>query len=219
LKAAGVSFGILGKEENCTGDPARRVGNEYLYWQCATKNIETFNRYGVTKVVTSCPHCFHTIAKEYPQLGGQYEVVHHTHLLAELIKTNRLSINANGAGKQRITYHDSCYIGRWNDEYESPRNILNAIDGVELVEMDQNRRTSMCCGAGGGRMWMEEDPEQRVNIARTDQALEKDPEVIAVACPFCMTMISDGVSHREAESVETRDVAEILLDSLENRAS
>jgi Fe-S oxidoreductase len=212
LNAAGVSYAILGKEEGCTGDPARRVGNEYLYWQCATENIETMNGYGVTKVVTSCPHCFHTIAKEYPQLGGNYEVVHHTHLLSQLIEDGKLQLRP-GATQQRITYHDSCYIGRWNSDYDKPRAILQAIDSVDLVEMDKNRRTAMCCGAGGGRMWMEEDAGQRVNVARADQALEKAPDIVAVGCPFCMTMLTDGVAHRGADDrVQTRDIAEILIE-------
>lgn len=212
LVAADVSFAILGKEEGCTGDAPRRVGNEYVYWQCATENIETFNKYNVTKVITSCPHCFHTIAKEYPQLGGNYEVVHHTHLLQELLNEGRLKLS--GGSQQRVVYHDSCYIGRWNNDYDSPRNVLEAVDGLELVEMDANRRQSMCCGAGGGRMWMEENAGQRVNIARADQALAKNPEVIAVACPFCMTMLADGTAHREVEDVVTKDIAEILAEAL-----
>ena len=215
LQAAGVEFAILGKEEGCTGDPARRVGNEYLYWQLATENIEVLNGYGVQKIITSCPHCFHTIAKEYPQLGGNYEVVHHSHLLAKLIDDGRLDFKA-GVEPTRVTYHDSCYIGRWNSEYETPRSVISSVTGIELVEMERTRRTSMCCGAGGGRMWMEEDAGQRVNVMRTDQALETNPDVIAVACPFCMTMMNDGVADRGVgETVETRDIAEILVDAVE----
>ena len=214
LKAADVSFAILGKEEGCTGDPARRLGNEYLYWQLATENIETFNKYNVTKVITSCPHCFHTISKEYPQLGGNYEVVHHTHLLQKLIAEGRLQLKGTG-GTQRVVYHDSCYIGRWNHEYDSPRDVLSAVPGTELVEMELNRRKSMCCGAGGGRMWMEENDGQRVNIARADQALATEPDVIALACPFCMTMYMDAVAHRGAdERVKMKDIAEILAENL-----
>ena len=214
LRAADVTFAILGKEENCTGDPARRVGNEYLYWQLATENVETMNNYKVTKVITSCPHCFHTIGKEYPQLGGNYDVVHHTHLLAELVREGRISLKPGE--RRRVVYHDSCYIGRWNQEYESPRAILGAIEGIDLVEMAKNKRDSMCCGAGGGRMWMEEDMGQRVNVARADQALETGADEIAVACPFCMTMFMDGVAHRgAAERVPTRDVAEILAEAVD----
>ena len=214
LIAADVSFAILGKEEGCTGDSARRLGNEYLYWQLATENIETFNKYNVTKVITSCPHCFHTIAKEYPQLGGNYEVVHHTHLLQSLLSEGRLKLASTGT-QQRVVYHDSCYIGRWNHEYESPREVLAAVPGSELVEMDLNRRKSMCCGAGGGRMWMEENDGQRVNIARADQALATEPDVIALACPFCMTMYTDAVAFRGAEErVKMKDIAEILAENL-----
>jgi Fe-S oxidoreductase len=214
LRAAGVSFAILGPEEGCTGDPARRIGNEYLYWMQATANIETLNGYGVTRIVTTCPHCFHTIGKEYPQLGGHYEVLHHTHLLKSLIEQEKLRLRPDPGLERRVTYHDSCYIGRWNSEYESPRDVLRAIRGLELVEMDQNRRKALCCGAGGGRMWMEEDVGKRINVERADQALEMEPDVVAVACPFCMTMLADGVAQRGAERVLTRDVAEILAESV-----
>jgi Fe-S oxidoreductase len=214
LHAAGVSFAILGEEEGCTGDPARRIGNEYLYLMLASENVETLNDLNVVKIVTGCPHCFHTVGKEYPQLGGDFEVVHHSHLLKDLIDQGRLKLNG-GATPQRVTYHDSCYIGRWNSEYDSPRDVLNAAGGIDLVEMDLNREKSFCCGAGGGRMWMEEEHGKRINVERTDQALSKNPDTIAVACPFCMTMITDGVAHRGAEeSVRTRDIAEILADCL-----
>jgi Fe-S oxidoreductase len=213
LHAAGVSFAILGPEEGCTGDPARRIGNEYLYWMSATQNVETLNGYGVTRIVTSCPHCFHTLGKEYPQLGGHYEVVHHTHLLKTLLDEGRLRLRTSPE-RRRVTYHDSCYIGRWNNEYESPRAVLTAAGDVDLVEMEWNRRKSFCCGAGGGRMWMEEHVGKRVNLERADQALATEAETIAVACPFCMTMLTDGVAQRGAERVHTRDVAEIIADSL-----
>lgn len=215
LDAAGVRYAILGTEEGCTGDPARRIGNEYLYWMLATQNIETMNNYGVRKVVTTCPHCFHTIGKEYPQLGGNYEVVHHTHFIDHLLTEGLIKLKPGAAA--RITYHDSCYIGRWNNEYSSPRNILNSVPGVELQEMELNKKQSFCCGAGGGRMWMEEHEGKRVNIERTDQAIATSPDAIAVACPFCMTMFDDGLKNRGAEHIPLRDLAEIVADNLANQ--
>jgi Fe-S oxidoreductase len=213
LKEAGLSFAILGKDEGCTGDPARRIGNEYLYQACAQQNIETLNEAGVTKVVTSCPHCFHTLGKEYPQQGGRFEVLHHSHLLKQLLEANKIPLRPS-AHSQRITYHDSCYIGRWNDEYDSPRDVLQAAGSVSLIEMDLSRRKAMCCGAGGGRMWMEEPHGKRVNLERADQALATGAETVAVACPFCMTMMTDGVAQRGREEVKTRDIAEILAEQL-----
>ncbi len=212
LKTAGVSFAMLGKEEGCTGDPARRIGNEYLYWMLASQNIETLNNYGVTKIITTCPHCFHTIGKEYPQLGGDYEVIHHTELLNELIKDGRIELKPGATRK--ITYHDSCYIGRWDDNYENPREVLDAVPGVITQEMDLNKKQAFCCGAGGGRMWMEETTGKRVNIERTDQALHTQPDAVAVNCPFCLTMFDDGLKNRGAEDVELLDLAEIIADSM-----
>lgn len=217
LKEAGVSFAILGGEEKCTGDPARRIGNEYLYQISAKANVETLNKYHVTKIITTCPHCFHTIAKEYPQLGGNYEVIHHTELLADLIRMGKLKLKPAGSS-QRITYHDSCYIGRWAGIYDAPREILDAIPNVQRGEMALNKRQSFCCGAGGGRMWMEEDFGQRINVARADQALETKPDVVAVACPFCLTMIDDGLKHREAERVKVLDLVEIVETNLDTDA-
>ncbi|MBA2661852.1 MAG: (Fe-S)-binding protein [Bradymonadaceae bacterium] len=212
LKAADISFAILGPEEGCTGDPARRIGNEYLYWMLATQNIETLNTYGVTKIVTTCPHCFHTIGKEYPQLGGNYEVIHHTSFLNDLLKTNRIQVQASAAMK--VTYHDSCYIGRWDNSYENPREVLGAVPGLQIQEMDLNKKQSFCCGAGGGRMWMEETEGKRVNIERTDQALSTSPDAIAVNCPFCLTMFDDGLKNRGAEAVILLDLAEIIAANL-----
>jgi Fe-S oxidoreductase len=212
LKTAGISFAILGSEEGCTGDPARRIGNEYLYWMLATQNIETLNGYGVRKIVTACPHCFHTIGKEYPQLGGNYEVIHHSDFMNGLIREGALKLKP--AVSTRVTYHDSCYIGRWNNSYDSPRDILNAVPGLKVQEMELNKAQSFCCGAGGGRMWMEEHEGKRINIERTDQALATDPEAIAVACPFCMTMFDDGLKDRGAEGVVLRDLAEIIAENL-----
>lgn len=212
LRAAGVSFAILGSEEGCTGDPARRLGNEYLYWMLASTAIETLNGYGVTKILTSCPHCYHTIAKEYPQLGGNYEVLHHSDVIQDLLRENRLQLRPSAFTK--VTYHDSCYIGRWRDEYEGPREVLRAVEGIEVQEMELTKRQSFCCGAGGGRMWMEEHEGKRVNIERTDQALATNPDTIAVACPFCMTMFDDGLKNRGAEKVQLKDLAEIIAENL-----
>jgi Fe-S oxidoreductase len=208
LKAAGVSFAILGGKEKCTGDPVRRIGNEYLYQQCATANIETLNKNRVSKIITACPHCFHTIGKEYPQLGGEYEVFHHTEVIAELIRTGRIKMDGSLSGK--FTYHDSCYIGRWADIYDPPRDIIDAVPGATRAEADLNRRKSFCCGAGGGRMWMEEDLGKRVNYERTDQLLDTEPDVVAVGCPFCLTMMDDGIKFRGADDVKLMDLAEIV---------
>ena len=212
LKAANISTAILGPEEGCTGDPARRIGNEYLYWMLATHNIETLNQYDVTKIITTCPHCFHTIGKEYPQLGGHYEVLHHTQLLNELIHEGRIELKPGAT--RNITYHDSCYIGRWDNNYESPRNVLQSVPGVVMQEMELNKKQSFCCGAGGGRMWMEETRGKRVNIERTDQALATNPDAVAVNCPFCLTMFDDGLKNRGADEIELLDLAEIIADSL-----
>ena len=213
MKAADVTFAILGPEETCTGDPARRIGNEYLYWMLAKQNVDTLNDYGVTKIVTTCPHCFHTIGKEYPQLGGDYEVVHHTELLNNILADGKLGLES--VGSMDITYHDSCYIGRWDDSYENPRNVLQSVPGVNVQEMELNKEQSFCCGAGGGRMWMEEDIGKRVNVERTDQALETDPDAVAVNCPFCMTMFTDGLKSRDADDVPLKDLAEIVAENIE----
>ena len=213
LQAADVSFAILGKEEPCNGDTARRLGNEYLYQGMAEMAVETFNGYNVKKVITNCPHCFNTIANEFPQFGGDYETVHASDVVADLIKSGRVTVDKEAA--KSIVYHDSCYLGRYNDVYDSPREILNAIPGVILKEADKSRSKGMCCGAGGGRMWVEEDPSQRVNTLRVEQLLETKPDVIASACPYCMTMLSDGLKEKQMEGeVETRDILEIVADSL-----
>lgn len=212
MREAGVSFAILGNEEGCTGDPARRIGNEYLYWMLATANIEVLNSYDVTKIVTTCPHCFHTIGKEYPQLGGHYEVIHHTELLNQLIADGRITMR--GTGHMKVTYHDSCYANRWVGEYDNARDALASVPGIELVEMELNKKQSFCCGAGGGRMWMEEHIGKRVNIERTDQALAVKPDAIAVGCPFCMTMFDDGLKNRDSD-VPLMDLAEIVANNLE----
>jgi len=214
LNKAGIKFSILGTEEQCTGDAARRIGNEYLFQTLATANIETLNRHKVKKIVTACPHCFNTIKNEYKDFGGHYEVVHHSQYLASLIKSGKLKNTGEGntrVAAQKITFHDSCYMGRWNGEYEAPRNVLSSLQGVELVEMKASHDKSMCCGAGGGRMWMEETLGKRINITRTEQAMDTGAGVIASSCPFCMTMLSDGVKSKESqESVKVLDIAEVL---------
>ncbi|EXX89507.1 hypothetical protein BG53_13045 [Paenibacillus darwinianus] len=210
LNEAGVSFAILGNEERNSGDTPRRMGNEMLFQQLCADNIETFKRYGVSKMVTACPHTFNTLKNEYPEFGLEgVEVLHHTQLLAELVRSGRLKPEFEM--KERITYHDSCYLGRYNDVYEAPRDILRAIRGVELIEMERTRENGMCCGAGGGMMWMEEKTGKRVNVARTEQALAAKPTIIGSACPYCLTMLEDGTKQKEAEErVKTLDVAEIL---------
>lgn len=209
LKKANVKFAILGTEEQCTGDPARRVGNEYLYQTLAKMNVETLNRYQAKKIITACPHCFNTIKNEYKELGGDYEVIHHSQYIGQLVTEGRLK--PTKTLEETITYHDSCYLGRWNNVYEEPRSVLNSIDGVNLVEMKQHHEEAMCCGAGGGRMWMEEHIGKRINVVRTEQALETQANIIATACPFCITMISDGVKAKDAtDKVQVKDIAEIL---------
>ncbi len=214
LKSAGVSFAILGSEEPCNGETARRIGNEYLFQSMAEMTVEVLNGYSVKKVITNCPHCFNTLRNDYPQFNGNYEVVHATELVDHLIQEGKLEFNVNG--EQSITYHDSCYLGRYNDVLEAPRNILKSIPGVSLKEMERNGRFGMCCGAGGGRMWMEEDADKRVNLLRVDQALETNPDKVAVACPFCMTMIDDGLKARgkEEEELPALDIMEIVADAI-----
>ncbi|MCH8903793.1 MAG: 4Fe-4S dicluster domain-containing protein [Bacteroidetes bacterium] len=215
LKEAGIKFAVLGTEESCTGDPAKRAGNEYLYQMQAMQNIELLNKYDVKKVVTACPHCFNVMKNEYPDLGGNYEVIHHSVLLEELMAEGKIGIKEdNPLKKTKITYHDSCYIGRGNGIYEAPRNVLKGLQ-VELKEMEKNRHKGMCCGAGGAQMFKEEEKgHTQVNIKRTEEALETGAEIVASACPFCMTMMTDGVKHHNKEAeMKVLDLAELVAEA------
>lgn len=218
LQKAGVKFAILGREESCTGDPARRVGNEFLFEMLAKGNVETMQRYGVRKVVTSCPHCFNSFRNEYPHFGGRYEVYHHTQFLDQLLESGRLDGNdaAGGSnGSSTITFHDPCYLGRHNGEYEAPRNLLAKVGGARQVEMQRSRNTSFCCGGGGGMAFVDEPPDQRVNQERAQEAVDTGADVVAVGCPFCATMLDDGVNARRGDrEVKVKDVAELLWDAV-----
>ncbi|WP_425421442.1 (Fe-S)-binding protein [Phaeodactylibacter xiamenensis] len=217
LNAVGVDFAILGNEESCTGDPARRAGNEFLFQMQALQNIEVLNMYNVKKMVTACPHCFNTIKNEYPALGGNYEVVHHTQLLQELINEGRIKMKEGGEFKgKRITYHDSCYMGRVNGVYEAPREVLQTLD-ADLVEMKRCKSNGLCCGAGGAQMWKEDEPgNKRINIERAEEALETGAKVVAANCPFCLTMMGDGIKAKDKqEEVMVYDLAELILNNME----
>jgi Fe-S oxidoreductase len=208
LQKAGVDFACLAREELCNGETARRLGNEYLYQTMAQTLIETLNNHQVRKIIVNCPHCFNTIKNEFPQFGGSYEVISAADLVQQLIASGRLKISPEFP--KRTVYHDSCYYGRYNDLFDEPRMVLSRA-GAQVHEMERHRRFGMCCGAGGGRMWIEEDPDKRVNLLRTDQALQTDPEVIAVSCPYCMTMLGDGIKAKQLEEkVQTLDVMEIV---------
>ncbi|KPK74557.1 MAG: hypothetical protein AMJ79_13795 [Phycisphaerae bacterium SM23_30] len=211
LKAAGVKFAVLGEEEQCCGDTARRAGNEYLFQMTARQNIELFKQYNIKTIVTTCPHGYHTFKKEYPAFEGKYEVYHHTEYLMELLEQGRLKIDASRI-KQRLTYHDSCFLGRYNDVYEPARQVLRRLGG-RLVEMEKTRHHSFCCGAGGARMWLEEEKDQRVNMVRTEQALATGAEGVVTACPYCLTMIQDGLDELKPEH-KCRDVAELVEAAL-----
>jgi Fe-S oxidoreductase len=217
LEKAGVKFAILGMEEGCTGDPAKRAGNEFLFQMQAMQNIEVMNGYGVKRIVTACPHCFNTLKNEYPNLGGNYEVVHHTQLINELLADGRLAIEGGAFKGRKITYHDSCYLGRANGIYEAPRMVMERLD-ADLVEMKRCKTNGFCCGAGGAQMFKEaEKGNQEVNVNRTEEALNTGAEIIAVNCPFCSTMMRDGTKHFEKEDqVSVLDIAEIVNESLKS---
>ena len=210
-----VSFAILGQEESCTGDPAKRAGNEFLFQMMAMQNIQVLNGYEVKKIVTGCPHCFNTLKNEYPALGGTYEVLHHTQLIQQLIAEGRIRLEGGGSYKgKKITFQDPCYLGRGNNEYEAPRELIRKLD-AELVEMKRSRANGLCCGAGGAQMFKEAEPgNKEVNIERTEDALETQATIIAAGCPFCNTMMTDGVKHFEQENnIIVKDVAELIAEA------
>jgi len=214
LIKAEIKFAVLGAEESCTGDPAKRAGNEFLFQMQAFANIQVLNGYGVKKIVTACPHCFNTLKNEYPELGGNYEVIHHTQLIQKLLQEGRLKIEGGSFKGKRITFHDPCYLGRANGEYEAPREIIAKLD-AELVEMKRCREKGLCCGAGGGQMFKEaEKGNKEVNIERTEDVLEIKPDIVAAGCPFCNTMMTDGVKHFNKESeIQVKDLAELIAEA------
>jgi len=215
MKQAGVNFGILGEEEMCCGDPARRLGAEHLFQMLAMNNIQLFSSYNIKRIVTACPHCFNTLKNEYPRFGGQFEVSHHSQFIADLIRKNILKINQ--AREAVITYHEPCYLGRYNDIYQPPRQVLKGIPGVTLVEMEHNRRDGFCCGGGGGRMWLEEKMGQRISEMRLSQAINTQAQVVATACPFCLQMLEDAARVKEVgESLKIRDIAELVAEASES---
>jgi Fe-S oxidoreductase/nitrate reductase gamma subunit len=218
LQRAGIDFAILGPSELCNGDQARRSGNEYIFQMLAMQNVEAFNSMGVKKIITQCPHCFNVIKNDYPQIGGNYEVIHHSQLLDELVRDGRLSL-AGASLEERVTYHDSCYLGRHNDVYFAPRRVVGSLAGIDLVEMPRNGTRGMCCGAGGARMWMEESTGKKVNTERSQEAIATGASRVAVACPFCYVMFDDGVKGEgKDEEVRVQDIAEILWEAIESES-
>jgi heterodisulfide reductase subunit D len=211
LNNANVSFAVLGTEESCTGDPAKRAGNEFLFQMQAITNIDVLNSYAVKKIVTACPHCFNTLKNEYPSLGGTYDVVHHTEFLKSLISEGRLVIEGGNFKGKKITFHDPCYLGRANNIYEAPRDLIEKLD-AELVEMKRCKTNGLCCGAGGAQMFKEaEKGNKEINVERTEEAIETQPDIIAAACPFCNTMLTDGIKHAEKENkIKVMDIAELI---------
>ena len=217
MQAAGIDFGILGMEETCCGDPARRMGDEYLFQTLCQKNIELFQQYNVKKIITSCPHCFNTLKNEYPQFGGNFEVVHHSQLIDDLIRQGKIKLgNINSI---KVAYHDSCYLGRHNDIYQAPREILKSINGIEKVELARSGAKGFCCGGGGGHMWMEEPIEQRLNVRRVEQVMQVQANAVATACPWCLAMFEDGIKAKDIEeSVKAKDISELVLEALSDGA-
>ena len=214
LQRSGVSFAVLGAEESCTGDPARRAGNEFLFQMQALANIEVLNAYEVQRIVTTCPHCFNTLKNEYPELGGTFEVFHHTQYLQTLLKEGRLKVEGGAFKGKRIVFHDPCYLGRVNQEYEAPRALLSTLES-ELIEMRRCKKQGLCCGAGGAQMFKEPEPRNRdINHERAEEALATEPAIIATGCPFCNTMMTDGVKHFEKEGqVQVLDIAEAIAQA------
>ncbi len=214
LHHTGIQFAILGTEESCTGDPAKRAGNEFLFQMMAFQNIQVLNGYGIKKIVTACPHCFNTLKNEYPQLGGNFEVMHHSQFLQQMLDSGKLAVQGGAFKGKKITYHDPCYLGRANDVYEAPREVIEKLD-VEIAEMRRSRSKGFCCGAGGAQMFKEaEKGNKEVNIERAEEALELNPDVIAVACPFCNTMMTDGVKLKEKQdTVKVLDIAEMIAQA------
>lgn len=214
LNRANVSFAVLGTEESCTGDPAKRAGNEFLFQMQAMTNIEVMNAYEVKRIVTACPHCFNTLKNEYPELGGNYEVLHHTEFIKLLLNEGKIAIEGGQFKGKRITFHDPCYLGRANSVYEAPRDLIQKLD-AELVEMKRSRANGLCCGAGGAQMFKEpEKGTKDINIERTEEALATQPEIIAAGCPFCNTMLTDGIKNKEKESdVKIYDIAELIANA------
>jgi Fe-S oxidoreductase len=216
LHATGVKFAVLGTEESCTGDPAKRAGNEFLFQMQAMNNIMILNGYEVTKIVTGCPHCFNTLKNEYPSLGGNYEVLHHSQLLQQLIDTGKLKVAGGPFKGKKIVFHDPCYLGRANNEYEAPRSVIQKLD-IYLSEMKRSKANGLCCGAGGAQMFKEpENGLKDINIERAEEALQSDPDVIAVGCPFCNTMMTDGVKNfNKEDKVQVKDIAELIAEAID----
>jgi Fe-S oxidoreductase len=216
LHATGVKFAVLGTEESCTGDPAKRAGNEFLFQMQAMNNIMILNGYEVTKIVTGCPHCFNTLKNEYPSLGGNYEVLHHSQLLQQLIDSGKLKVAGGSFKGKKIVFHDPCYLGRANNEYEAPRSVIQKLD-IYLTEMKRSKANGLCCGAGGSQMFKEpENGVKDINVERAEEALQTDPDVIAVGCPFCNTMMTDGVKNfNKEDKVQVKDIAELIAEAID----
>jgi len=214
LNEIGISFAILGSEEACTGDGARRAGNEFVFQMTALQNIEVLNMYEVKKMVTACPHCFNTIKNEYPALGGNYDIIHHTQLLKELIDQGKLKVDGGAFKGKKITYHDSCYLGRVNNEYLAPREVIAALD-VDLSELKRSKKTGLCCGAGGAQMFKEDEPgDKRINVERVEEIIDSGADIVAANCPFCLTMLGDGLKAKEKqEEVMVYDISELIVQS------
>lgn len=216
LNKAGISFAILGNEEKCTGDPARRAGNEFIFQMLALQNIQTLNMYEVKDIVTACPHCFNTIKNEYPALGGNYNVVHHSQYLNQLLSSGKVKVSGGAFKGKKITYHDSCYMGRINGEYEAPRSVIESLD-VTITELKRSRSTGLCCGAGGAQMFKEDEAgEKRINVERMEEILETNAEVVVANCPWCITMLHDGVQAKEKQNeVMIYDLSELIINSIQ----